>query len=438
MNATSQKYDLKQSLIEQFHLFEMHLNGAAESGLHKIRKEGIAKFSELGFPTTKNEDWKYTSVKELTSIEFPLFQFSDEENIDLEELLPNDFEGDVLVFVNGNFSALNSNIQNKSTVFPLSQIDSEVQLLENIGTLTNSSTNGFTALNTAFIKDGVLISLSESQQLEQPVFIVFFNDTEHQNVFNHNRIFIQAEKSAQAKIIALHASLAEVNISASTVVTEIFAEQDANVEYTTLQLEANNHTQINSIHTRQEKSSVITSNTFTLGGKLVRNGLNMYLNGEHAEANMNGLYLSSESQLFDNHTRIDHAVPNCESDEVYKGIMGGESTGVFNGQIHVYRDAQKTNAFQSNRNVVLTDNASVYTKPQLEIYADDVRCSHGCTTGQLNEDALFYMQARGIPKDEAKRILLQGFAGEVVDRIGVDSLKDFLNDIIADKLATLG
>lgn len=436
MNTTTQTYDLKQQFIEKFHWFE--LNNPSNEKVSELRKNAIQEFNKLGFPSTEMEDWKYTSVKAMQEVEYANIEPTDEENIDVSELLPENFDGDLLVFVNGYFSALNSNIQNKTTVFPISQIDTENEfLLANLETITNTDKNGFSALNSAFLNDGFVVALSESQQLEQPVFVVFFSDSETDNVFVNNRILIQAEKNAQAKIVTIHASLSEENVSVSNNVTEIFADKDANVEYYTLQLEGNNHSHINTIYTKQEKASIVTSNTFTLGGKLVRNGLNMYLNGEYGLANMNGLYLSNEDQLFDNHTRIDHAVPNCNSDEVYKGIMGGASTGVFNGQIHVYRDAQKTNAFQSNRNVVLTDEAQIFTKPQLEIYADDVQCSHGCTTGQLNQDAVFYMQARGIPKEEAQRILLQGFAGEVIDRIGIDSLKEFLTDLVADKLATM-
>jgi Fe-S cluster assembly protein SufD len=293
--------------------------------------------------------------------------------------------------------------------------------------------NAFTALNTAFLQDGAFVSVPGGALLEIPVHILFVSTGMEAEFISSPRNLIVAERNSQVSIIESHVSLSD-NVYFTNSVSEIVLGENAVVEYDKLQIESSRAYHIGSTHIQQERSSNFTSNAISLGGLLVRNNVSVVLDGEGAEATLNGLYLGTGVQHIDNHTTIDHAKPRCPSHELYKGILSGKSRGVFNGKIKVRKDAQKTDAKQTNKNLILSDEASVDTKPQLEIFANDVKCTHGATIGQLDEEAIFYLRSRGVDVDRARDLLIYAFASDVVDRIKVEPLRDLLHEMIHARL----
>jgi len=429
--ASTNLYD---KLIADFGAYETNINGEANSPFHTKRKLALDFFKANGFPTTKNEAWKYTSLKEFQSHEYAsILSNKINEKLDVSPWLPQGFEGQIMVFINGAFSAVNSSVIEDSRV-TISHIKADGVDINVVGEIERKYDEPVSALNTAFFKDGLYVNIADNQQVEQPVFVLFLTDSQAGNCLWHGRSFVKIGQNSRVDITLCFDNLSTNNESANTFVTEIEAARDANIQYNIIQQSCSLERTLNSTYTKQGQGANVACSTFSLGGKLIRNGLNMSFAEAHSEAFMNGLFLCDGSQLVDNHTLVDHVEPNCMSDELYKGIMTDKSKGVFNGRIYVHLDAQKTNAYQTNRNVVLSDTAAVYTKPQLEIYADDVQCSHGCTIGQLDEDALFYMQARGINKLEARKLLLKSFAGEVVDRVENETVKNHIYGLIESKL----
>ena len=269
--------------------------------------------------------------------------------------------------------------------------------------------------------------------VDKPIQIVYATNSNEQNIFTQTRALIVVEDNAQVQITERHQNISQ-NFVFTNALTEIITQTNAIVDFYKIQNDHLHSSLIDNTWVKQFKNSNCTVDTFSFGGKLTRNNLNFTLADQHAESNMNGITLIGKDQLVDHHTFVDHAMPNCNSNELYKGIFDENAKGVFNGKVMVRPDAQKTNAFQSNNNLLLTDSASIDTKPQLEIYADDVACSHGCTIGQLDESALFYLRSRGIAKKEAQAMLMYAFANDVLENIKLAELKDKLNRIIADKL----
>ena len=278
-----------------------------------------------------------------------------------------------------------------------------------------------------------MIELAANQELELPIFVYFVNDASQKNTLSQVRNYISVGENSRCTVVENYITKGE-NPNLTNVLTSINVEKYANVKHYKIQADAKSQFQVGSTHAKQADNSSFTNTTISLAGKLIRNDLRI-ISGEHCESFMNGLYLLNEKTHVDNHTVIDHQRPNSYSNETYKGVLDGKSRAVFNGKIFVRQAAQKTNAFQSNKNVLLSDDAILNTKPQLEIWADDVKCSHGATTGKLDEEALFYLQARGIPKQKAKALLLQAFAEEVLDSIEIDVLKEFLTNEIENRLS---
>ena len=290
-----------------------------------------------------------------------------------------------------------------------------------------------TALNTAFTKEGAYIHVPEGKLVEKPVQIIHFTTDKNPSLLLQPRNLIVVEKNAEIQIVERHQSLT-TNESFTNVVTEIFTEQNAQLDYYKIQNDQTTASLIDSTYISQRKHSHAKVHTFSFGGKLTRNNLNFYHKDPEINSTMKGITLIEGSQFVDHHTLVHHAQPNSESHQDYKGIFAEKSTGVFNGKIIVEKEAQKTNAFQQNNNILMDDKASINTKPQLEIFADDVKCSHGCTIGQLDEDALFYMQTRGIPTKEARGLLTYAFANNVLQSVNIDSVKKRINKLIAEKL----
>lgn len=430
--------DLKTQLIADFKTAEGRMNGEAKSAVHQIRQQALERFDKLGFPTIRHEEWKYSNVKNLVN---QAFEFNAVTNFSAEDLaempIPN-LEGNILYFINGIYNAELSTI-----VSP----DSELQIMTFAEAAKNHADlveryfnkysdyqdNAFTALNTAFAQNGVFVYVPDNKVVEQPIIIRFINDARTLNVAAQPRNLIVVGKRSEVQIAEAFRTIGE-NASFTNAVTEFVVAEEANVHYYKVQNESDKAYHIGTTSVLQAGKSVFTANTVTANGGFVRNNLNIKIDGEYAEANMFGLYIPNGKQHVDNHTAVDHAKPNSNSNELYKGILKGKSTGVFNGKIFVRQDAQKTNAFQSCKNVLLSEDASMNTKPQLEIWADDVKCSHGTTTGQLNDDALFYMQARGISKDTARALLTLAFAQDVIDKFEIPSIKEYLQELITEKI----
>ena len=300
---------------------------------------------------------------------------------------------------------------------------------DSLGQAAATEDEAFTALNTAFLQDGAVVYLPPGAVVEQPIHLLFVSTGQRANVVSHPRVLVVAEANTQATIVESYVGLdSEPYLTNS--VSEFFIGPNAVLDHYRIQRESAAAFHIAATHVREERAAQFRSTAITLGGRLTRHHVHTALEGEGVDSTLNGLYIEDGAQHVDNHTLIEHAQPHCQSHEFYKGILGGKATGVFRGKIHVHQAAQKTDAYQANQNLLLSETAQINTKPQLEIYADDVKCSHGATIGQLDEDALFYLRSRGIGHQEAVRVLTRAFAGEVLDRVRVPALKDHLDRLV--------
>lgn len=441
MNPTAKNNDLKTQLITDFQTNESLLNGEAKSQLHQTRREALGQFEKLGFPTIKHEEWKYSNTKTLVN---QAFNFDSPGNVttnEVEALQIPDLIGNILYFVNGIFRPELSNIISPPSQLSILNFKEAYKQFPAIveahfAKYADYSDNAFTALNTAFANHGVFIHVPDKAVVEQPIICRFVADTRQENVASQPRNLVIVGKQAQVKMAESFRSIGE-NASFTNIVTEVFVGKEAHFEYYKVQNESDKAYHIGTTQIVQKSNSHTYCITVTVNGGFVRNNLNIKLDGEHCDAHMYGLYIPNGKQHVDNHTVVDHAKPNSISTELYKGVLGDRSTGVFNGKIFVREDAQKTNAYQTCRNVVLTDEATMNSKPQLEIWADDVKCSHGTTIGKLDDEALFYMRARGIHKDAAMALLMFAFAEDVVEKMRIPAIKLYLEGLIEEKIAKL-
>ena len=440
-NETKNIVDLKEKLLAEFNTFEKNLNGAASTPINNIRKEARDYFETLGFPDRKAEEWKYTRANSITKYDFSQ-SFSKEESdiseIDVEKLLVPDLETNTIVLINGRYSnELSKIISDPKEVFVCGFSEaqkSHPQIFNNhFAKYADYKIDGFTALNTAFANNGVFIYVPKDVELKVPLLLINIIDSKTPNLLSQQRNLIVAEKGSRISIIDSYETIGN-NYNFLNTVTEISADEKSNVHYYKIQNDGNKNIHVGTTQVHQEKDSHFNSVTLSWGGNIIRNNLNSLLNGTGCECHMYGAFVLSGEQHVDNHTLVDHSVPNCFSNELYKGILDDTSTGVFNGKVMVRKDAQKTNAYQSNKNILLTDTATINTKPQLEIFADDVKCSHGATTGQLNKEELFYLRTRGIGEDEAMAMLLYAFASEVIQTIEISPLRNILFDKLNEKL----
>ena len=429
--------DIKNWYISKFDFFESKLNGNTTIPFHKIRKDAISKFSQLHFPTTKNEEWKYTSVATLLKHKFELTKvLASLPEAALDPFMFKGLDTNLLVFVNGQYS------RNLSKIEPCADnlvIDSFANALlehtdlvqKHLAKHAGYDKDIFTALNTAFATEGAFIHIPKNVVLEKPIYILHLSDFEKSEILTHPRNLFIAEEGSQVKIIEGKHALADATYFSNTI-TEIVVEANANIEHYKVQNESRKSFHIETRQVSMSSDATYSSVSIDLGGELVRNNLNIALNGQNCEAHFHGFYFGRENQLIDNHTLIDHAQPHCNSNELYKGILDDHSKGVFNGKVMVRKDAQKTNAFQENKTILLTDTATINSKPQLEIFADDVKCSHGATIGQLDEEALFYLRSRGIPQQEAQSMLRYAFASDVFNYISIDAVKQQVQKLVLD------
>jgi Fe-S cluster assembly protein SufD len=432
------------TFLESFSKLEPLLQTVGSERLHELRKAAHRRFSQVEIPTSRDEEFKYTPLRDLREVEFSPAYGATLDRTHLSALRLGELNGPTLTFVNGQFAPELSDTPGLPagvTLLPLEEaleLDEEAVLkyLGRIahfeGRLGSTNDNRFTDLNTAFLSEGAVLLVDRGVQVELPIHLQFVGYASHEPLAAHPRVLIALQEGSSATVVESYAGLSGRYFS--NPVTEIFVGQRANLEHTRVQLDTPEAIHVGTLFAHQEADSVFTSNAASFGAKVSRVDVNVYLDGEHTETWLNGAYVGMGEQVVDHHTRIDHAQPNCNSFEVYKGILGGRATGVFNGKIFVYEDAQKTDAKQTNQAMLLSPTATINTKPQLEIFADDVKCTHGATVGQLREDALFYLRARGIPEAQAKGLLVYAFVAEVLEKVSLEPVREALEQELYARL----
>ena len=429
--------EFKEKLISSYLAFEEDLD--LTDTVHETRANALKVFEEKGFPSKKDELWKYTSLEALIHQDYSLFPKS-EVNIELKDVKKYflfDTDTYKVIFIDGVYSPFLSNTTHDGLdVCLMSAALTKPKYRDLINTYFNKiapADESLTALNTSYAKEGAFVYIPKKTVAEKPIEIIHFCSGDHDSLWLQPRNLIVIDKNSQVQIIERHQSLKHHPV-VTNCVTEIYVHEEAFVDYYKLQNELTSASLIDNTYIQQEKKSHASVHTFSLGGKLIRNNLRFFHKGEHILSTLKGVTILEGKQHVDHSTMVHHSKPNCESHQDYKGIFSERSQGVFNGQILVDKIAQKTNAFQQNNNIILDDKARVNSKPQLEIFADDVKCSHGCTIGQMDEEALFYLRTRGIPKKEAKALMTYAFANNVLESVQLPSLKKRINGQIARKL----
>ncbi|MGC6285838.1 MAG: Fe-S cluster assembly protein SufD [Polaribacter sp.] len=428
--------DLKDKIVSSYVAFEDKVN--MNDNVHKIRSEAFQNFEDLGFPTKKLEAWKYTSLNSVLNEDYSLFPSKEVAvNLaDVKKYFIHDIDTYKVVFVDGKYSSFLSETTHEA--FDVCLMSSALTkpkykaFIENYFNKVAKQDN-LTSLNTAFAKEGAYIYIPKNTEVEKPIQIINFTTGSEAATMIQPRNLIVAEQNAHIQIIERHQSLTK-NAVLTNSVTEVFADRHATVDYYKIQNDEVTASLVDNTYIEQQSESTVSVHTFSFGGKITRNNLNFYQKGEHINSILKGITILEGKQHVDHHTLVHHIEPNCESHQDYKGIYNERSTGVFNGKVIVEKEAQKTNAYQQNNNVLVSDKATINAKPQLEIFADDVRCSHGCTIGQLDEQALFYMQQRGIPIKEARGLLMYAFANTVLESVKIPEIKSRITKIIANKL----
>ena len=412
--------------------------------LQDLRKRGASRFSALGFPTVRDEEWRFTNVAPVTSREY---RDGDGSAVLTPEQLTGLLYGDAphrLVVVNGRYRADLSRLRgvpagvragSLAAAAAGGQLQTDSETVQRyLGQLADIGSRPFAALNTAHLDDGAYVYIPDGAILEEPLQVMFVSTGDNGvPTISHPRLLIVIGSNAQARVVETYVGTGDRYFA--NAVTEVFVAENAVLDHYKVQEESLEAFHIASMHVHAARSATFSSHSFAIGGKIVRNDAIAILDGEGAECTLNGLYLADGDRLVDNHTTIDHAKAHCPSHEIYKGILGGKARAVFNGKIIVRPDAQKTDAKQTNRALLLSDSASINTKPQLEIFADDVKCTHGAAIGQLDDDAIFYLRARGLTFAEARDMLIHAFAGEILDRVRIEPLKHALERELYAQLA---
>ncbi|GMQ76251.1 MAG: Fe-S cluster assembly protein SufD [Gammaproteobacteria bacterium] len=424
--------------LAEFSALRAELPGHGLDWLQRSRKDALDAFACAGFPTPRHEDWKYTRV---TPIEKRRFKFPERNGIDLrsrdlERFHIGSLECEQLVFVDGRYvDALSRRnvVESGARITTLeSAMNASSQLLEShLGRYAATAGQPFSALNAAFMSDGAVIHVKSRSAGEPPIHLLFIATSEE--VVAHPRILVIAEAGSQTTVIESYASLVDACYFTNAL-TEIVLMEEARVDHYKLQEESVKAFHVATLEVRQDRDSRFASHSISFGGQLVRNDINVLLDADGAACTLNGLFMAAGRQHVDYHTRIDHAKPNGTSVENYKGILDGRARGVFNGRVKVHPDAQKTDAHQSNQNLLLSRDAEIDTKPELEIYADDVKCSHGATVGQLDEHTLYYLRSRGIGETQARALLTYGFARDILERVDLAPLKQKLADELLQRM----
>ncbi|MBS1730658.1 MAG: Fe-S cluster assembly protein SufD [Bacteroidetes bacterium] len=409
------------------------------SSLKTLRHEAFSEFRKNGVPTTRHEEWKYTRLGGIMNKDY---NFSlDRHSISKEDFdayrLPGYEEANELVFINGFYSGeMSKIISEELVVMPLERAaagEYENIITTYLGHSRNYLVDGINAMNTALMHDGVFVFCKKNADTKHPVYIYNIQDARSSNVFSQPRSLIYVSQNAKMQIVETYITIGQSE-SFTNQVMEVVTMQDARIEYYKIQKD---HVQTNAVsttHIIQQERGFAHAVTISMDGGIVRNNLNFIMCADHGESHMYGLYFLQCNTHADNHTIVDNIRPNCLSNQLYKGILSGHSTGVFNGKIFVRQAAQKTNAYQSNKNILMSDTATVNAKPQLEIFADDVKCSHGCTVGHLDDEGLFYLQSRGIPETKARALLIHAFAMDILEQIYLDPIRKYIDQEISERL----
>lgn len=428
--------DLKEKLVSSFMAFENTVD--VDSPVHDIRTEAIKTFETQGFPSKREEAWKYTSLKSVLKHDYSVFPKHENalEFKDVKRYFIHDIDTYKVIFIDGKYSShLSQTTHDGIDVCLMSSALTKPKYRLIIENYFNkiAPKDSLSSLNTAFSSEGAYIHIPKNKLVDKPIQIIHFSTGNEAALMLQPRNLIVVDENAHVQIIERHQSLTDNPVLTNSV-TEIAANKRAIVDYYKIQNDNENASLIDNTFINQSKESLAKVHTFSFGGKLIRNNLEFYQNGERIDSTMKGITIIGSKQHVDHNTLVHHIEPNCESHQDYKGIFDDNSTGVFNGKVVVEKLAQKTNAFQANNNILISDKASINTKPQLEIFADDVKCSHGCTIGQLDESALFYMRQRGIPEKEARALLMFAFSNNVLDSVKIPEIKSRITKIIANKL----
>jgi Fe-S cluster assembly protein SufD len=428
--------------VSAFEMADGHTLNGNPRAIAPLRKSAIEAFRQMGFPSLKNEAWKYTNIEKALRHDYKLLLAPIDHTLtdtDVDGELIADLDAHIVVLVNGRIERSLSRIGELPGGIQLIGLaeagDKQHEVVErHLGKYADASKDALVALNTAFAQDGIFVHADRGAMLEKPIHLIRFTTTPVDAILQPRNLIV-AEEGSSIHIIDTD----EVRTSARTMmnaVTEVFVGRKANVRYAKIQNEGETNSQINTVHVHQKDDSVFSTTTLTLGGEVVRNNLTIVADGEHCESNLYGLVLGNGKMHVDNHTLMDHAMPNCESNELYKHVLRDQATAVFNGKVFVRRDAQKTNAYQSNKSIILDESARMFSKPELEIYADDVKCSHGATTGQLDAEAVFYLRSRGLSELQARTVLLYAFSKDVVETIQAEPLKEKMDTLIASRFGS--
>lgn len=423
----------------KFQEYEQRLNGEKALPLHALRKSAIEQFAAVGFPTAKQEEWRFTSVAPISKIEFQPVLHYDREGLTNADIaaacLPDAIR---LVFVNGMFAEEFSDLH----LLPKNVIVENLAHTKKrkpeffskyVGKDLGISENAFTTLNAALWQDGVFVHIPKATTVEVPIQLLFVATQNTSPFIALTKNIIHVEENAKAMVFESYIHRAD-NIYCTNAATEIILGEHASVEHVKLQTESIHAFHIAHTVVHQQASSSYRSHSIALGGAIARNNVSALFDAEHIECTLNGLTLASGSQLIDHHTAIDHLHPNCTSHELYKYVLDDKAHGVFNGKVFVRKDAQKTDAKQTNKTLLLSDEAMINTKPQLEIFADDVKCTHGAAVGQLDAEQIFYLRTRGIGEEEARKILTYAFAGDVVNRIEHEAIRAQVEEVVMKRL----
>ncbi len=428
-----------EPFLEKFRRFES--GPQLPAWLLPLRKAGMARFAELGFPTVHDEDWRFTNVAPLAKLPFePMAGPTDDAaaKVVLEQYIFADLPGPRLVFVNGHFQAALSAVGRLPDGVKIASLAAALAtdsafLERQFGRFALTDGNSFAALNQAFFIDGGFVHIPAGKMVEEPIQLIFVSTARHSGDTIQPRNLIVAGAGSQATIIESYLS-ADRAAYFTNAVTEIVAGDNAVLEHVKFQDEAPDAFHLATIAGNFGRTSKVNVHSFALGARLSRNNIRAKLAGEGLECVLNGLYLTRGEQLADHHMIVEHAQPHCASHEYFNGILDDKSKGVFHGRIYVHPAAQKTDAKQTNKNLLLSDDATADTKPQLEIYADDVKCTHGATIGQLNDESIFYLRSRGLSKDTARRMLIHAFAGEIIARVRHPAVREQLDQVVWDRL----
>ena len=432
---------VKQRFQNLFQNFESNLNGASKLKAHSYRKSALDRLNDLDFPTRRDENWKYTSVARLIEPSYQLglpFKLSQEQ---LENTIIPDLNGIKLIFTNGVLNAELSDLDNLPEGLTIKKLEEAVNdgafgttIETALQGKSADSSNAFVAANNAFARNGIFVHLKAKTVIDQPIYMVYLTDFHADRpIFITPQVVAIVEDQSELSLVEHFSSTSETAYFNNSV-NRFHVGKNSHLSHYKIQKEGKEAFQVTNGEVQQERDSTFSAYTIDLGGKIIRNNLSAVLNDSGTMTNMFGVYLPDQGQHIDNQTFMDHAFPHCNSNELYKGVIKGNGRGVFNGKVLVRQDAQKTNAFQQNSSLVLSDKGVMDTKPQLEIYADDVRCSHGATIGQLDESSVYYLRARGLSDSQARALLQFAFVGEVIEKIPLESIRNYVIESVRSKL----